>query len=187
VAPDLTHESIPMLSAAGALSCSTRRRCAIAGAAVALIVPPTTLAAQAPARSDSAAVLETVQRLFDGMARRDTTALRALLVPGTQFVAIRTDAADAPPAAQSDTAFLRLIAEGSRGTLLERFWQPIVQIHGPLASVWTPYDFHVDGTRSHCGIDAFTLVRTARGWQIAGIAYTVERRGCVESPLGPPR
>ena len=58
-------------------------------------------------------------------------------------------------------------------------------MHGPIASVWTPYDFWVDGKFSHCGIDIFDLVKTAEGWKISGLTYTVERTGCAPSPLGP--
>jgi hypothetical protein len=64
-------------------------------------------------------------------------------------------------------------------------WDPDVRIHGAIAVVWTRYDFWVDGKFSHCGVDAFDLVKTAEGWRIAGGVYTVERTGCPPSPLGP--
>jgi hypothetical protein len=64
-------------------------------------------------------------------------------------------------------------------------WNPEVRVHGPIASVWTAYDFWVDGKFSHCGVDVFDLVKTAEGWKISGGAYTVERTGCAPSPLGP--
>jgi hypothetical protein len=66
-------------------------------------------------------------------------------------------------------------------------WTPAVHVHGAIAVVWAPYDFHIDGKFSHCGVDTFSLVRTATGWQISGISYTVEPTGCAASPLGPPR
>ena len=65
-------------------------------------------------------------------------------------------------------------------------WAPVVQVQGRIASVWTPYDFHIDGRFSHCGIDTITLLRTDAGWRIAGLLYTVQRTGCAPSPLGPP-
>jgi SAM-dependent methyltransferase len=70
--------------------------------------------------------------------------------------------------------------------LLERMWQPVVHVEGPLATLWAPYDFHVDGKRSHCGVDAVTLLRGDAGWRVAGITYTVQRADCAPSPLGPP-
>jgi len=62
----------------------------------------------------------------------------------------------------------------------------VVQVRGNLAQVWTEYDFHLDGKFTHCGIDAFTLVRVNGDWKIAGTSYTVEPTGCKPSPLGPP-
>ena len=136
--------------------------------------------------ADSAAIAGVVQRLFHAMAQRDTVVLRALLLPGSRFVSIRGDTTVATPRVQGDSAFMRSIVRGSE-RLLERFWSPVVQQHGPVATVWAPYDFHVNGQRSHCGVDALSLVRDATGWRIASIVYTVERTGCPASPLGAPR
>jgi hypothetical protein len=74
-----------------------------------------------------------------------------------------------------------------KGVSLERMWDPEVRIQGAIAAVWTRYDFHRDGKFSHCGTDAFNLVKTAEGWKIASAMWTVERTGCVPSPLGPPK
>lgn len=147
---------------------------------------PHAQASREAAREDSAAVIATVQRLFDAMAQRDTATARALMLPGSQFVSIRGDTTGTRPRVQADSAFLRMLGSGSE-RLLERMWTPVVHVQGAVASVWAPYDFHVDGRWSHCGIDAVTLLRTGAGWRVAGITYTVERRGCTPSPLGPPR
>ncbi|HEY2065383.1 MAG TPA: hypothetical protein VGG84_05450 [Gemmatimonadaceae bacterium] len=155
------------------------RSCAL----VLLVVIATPVHAQT---ADSAAVLAVVSRLFDAMAQRDTVAARAVLAPGTQIVSIRGDTTGVGPRVSSDTAFIRSLGSG-HGQLRERLWSPTVLLRGPLATVWAPYDFHLDGLRTHCGIDAFTLVRTGSVWRVTGIAYTVERRNCVDSPLGPPQ
>jgi hypothetical protein len=147
---------------------------------------PTAAAAQAAAAPDSAAVLAVVQRLFDAMAKRDTAAARALLLPGSRLVSLRTASPATQPRQQTDTAFLRSLATGT-DQLLERMWNPVVSIHGSLANVWAPYDFHIGGRFSHCGVDNFVLVRNANGWQLASVTYTVETAGCAPSPLGPPK
>jgi tetratricopeptide (TPR) repeat protein len=134
---------------------------------------------------DSAAVVAVVQRLFDAMAARDTAAARALLLPGTRFVSMAADTSVAAPRIQVDSAFLRMLGT-SRERLLERMWSPVVQVQGSIATVWTPYDFHVDGRWSHCGIDTVTLLRVGQAWRIAALVYTVQRRGCAPSPLGAP-
>ena len=70
--------------------------------------------------------------------------------------------------------------------MLERMWDPKILIHKEIAVLWTKYDFHRGGKFSHCGVDAFNLIKTPGGWKISGIFYTVEKEGCEESPLGPP-
>jgi hypothetical protein len=57
-------------------------------------------------------------------------------------------------------------------------------MQGRIATVWAPYDFWIDGKFSHCGVDAFDLIKTDKGSRIAGGAYTVELK-CEPSPLGP--
>ena len=142
-----------------------------------------TIGSGAQAQSDSAAVLNTAQRLLDAINTGDTVLARSVLVPGAQFVATRAGAA---PRRQADTTFIRTIAARTV-KYLERMWTPTVRVNGAIADVWAPYDFHVDGKFSHCGIDSFTLLKGPSGWQIASIVYTAEPTGCAPSPLGPPK
>ena len=53
-----------------------------------------------------------------------------------------------------------------------------IDVDANLATLWAPYEFHLGGELSHCGIDAFQLARTADGWQILQIAYTRRTEGC---------
>jgi hypothetical protein len=131
-------------------------------------------------------VLAVVQHLLDAMSRRDANAARALITPGGRFVATLGDGTRSAPRVQGDTAFLANLETGKE-KLLERIWDPVVQLQGPLATVWAPYDFHVNGKRTHCGIDSFTLLRTAMVWRVSEITYTVQPTGCPDSPLGPPK
>jgi hypothetical protein len=139
----------------------------------------------AQTQSDTTAILSTIQKFFTGMEQHDSAAVRATLLPGTRFVSLAAGAPNAKPRFQPDTAFIAMVAT-TKQHLLERMWSPTVRINGPMATVWTPYDFHVDGKWSHCGVDAFTLVRTETGWIISDLAYTTQRTGCPPSPLGTP-
>jgi hypothetical protein len=121
--------------------------------------------------------------LLDAINTGDTTLARAVLAPGAQFFSTRAGGA---PRRQTDTVFARSLA--TRTTkYLERMWSPVVRVKGAIADVWAPYDFHIDGKFSHCGIDTFTLLKGPNGWQIASVVYTVEPTGCAPSPLGPPK
>jgi hypothetical protein len=108
------------------------------------------------------------------------------MIPGSRVISVRLSSGGRAWRVQSDSAFIRSLASGN-DALLERMWNPLVRVHGALAELWAPYDFHLGRRFSHCGVDSFTLIRGADGWQVASIAYTVEPTGCSPSPLGPPK
>jgi hypothetical protein len=143
---------------------------------------PSGLAAQAP----EDAVLRAVDELFAAMAAGDAERAGHVLLPEGQWVSVRPGADGAEVVAvMPHHQVLERLAEGTE-RWLERYWDPQVMVHGPVAVVWTPYDFYRDGEFSHCGMEAFTLVRGPDGWRITGATYTVEPTGCPPSPLGPP-
>lgn len=133
---------------------------------------------------EETAVLVAVQQFFDSMTSRDANRARAVLDPEGDFVSVRwNERGERVVRRASIRAYLEgLGAEGA--TYRERMWDAEVSVHGPIAVVWTPYDFHIDGRFSHCGIDAFQLLRTEAGWIITGGTYTVERTGCTKDPSG---
>lgn len=155
--------------------------------AAALLLGAAPLAAQSPAGGDTAAVVAAAQRVLDAINRRDSVLARASLVPGAQFVSWRGDTVATRARVQRDSAFVSQIGDPKNPRMLERMWEPTVLIHGTIATVWAPYDFHIDGKWSHCGVDVFQLVRLGDGWKVAALSYTVERTGCPPSPLGAPR
>ncbi|MGH7572979.1 MAG: nuclear transport factor 2 family protein, partial [Gemmatimonadota bacterium] len=62
---------------------------------------------------------------------------------------------------------------------------PTVLVHPPIAVVWAPYDFHVEGVFSHCGIDLFEMLEIDGEWKMTNASWTVETEGCEPSALGP--
>ena len=56
----------------------------------------------------------------------------------------------------------------------ERYWNPTILVHRDIAHFWAPYSFDVDGERSHCGVDSFSLARVDGKWILTNNAWTVE-------------
>jgi hypothetical protein len=133
---------------------------------------------------DKAAVVATVQKFFDTMTSRDVEGARRVLMPEGRMFSVREQNGQQAARASTVEDYLKGLGERKQD-YRERMWNPEVRIHGGIASVWTPYDFWAEGKFSHCGIDIFDLVKTADGWKIASVTYTVERTGCAPSPLGP--
>ncbi len=139
--------------------------------------------AQVPA-DDRAQVLAVVDTALAAISRKDFVALTDLMLDsavvfsagvqdGQVRVGFRTRAQER--------------ATTPEGTWTERGFDPQVMISGPLATVWLPYDFYLDGAWSHCGVDVFILLKVEAGWRIATVAYSVEQPpACQKHPNAPP-
>jgi len=139
----------------------------------------------APAAADDRSdIVAVVQRMFDAMAAHDAAAMAAVMVDGGQFESVRDEQGRQVVRQTAFKAFIERIG-GAKEKMLERMWNPEVKVSGTIATLTAPYDFHLDGKFSHCGIDVFHLAKTADGWKIAGGIYTVQREGCAPGPLGP--
>ena len=122
-------------------------------------------------------VVATVQKFFVGFNAKDTVAMKALLLPGGSLVTTGNNREGKPVAkVENMDGFLKAIG-GAPVTLEEKIFDPEVRVDANLATVWTRYEFYADGKFSHCGYDAFQMVKTEEGWKIAVIADT-RRRDC---------
>jgi hypothetical protein len=157
------------------------RRIALAGA-VLVAGAGLTARAQAPGAKGP---LEAVQTLFQAMQGHDAALAATVLMPEGTISSVRN--VNGKPVVRH-TANREFIDELPKSTdaYLERIWDATVSRHGRLAIVTAPYDFHLNGVFSHCGVDVFEVYETEDGWRISGIAYTVLKEDCTPSPLGPP-
>ena len=139
----------------------------------------------APPAPDRDQVLKVVQNFFDALAANDVEAYRALFVPATQITSTR-NTPDGFSIRRRTVEDDSQKMPSSQNRLLERMWNPIVQVQGRVAVVWTPYDFHLNGRFSHSGVDVFSLLKTDTGWKIASVVYSVEPGTPSQHPAGPP-
>ena len=161
------------------------RPLAIATALLALLTIAGALpvAAQTTPRAraaEEAAVLATVRGLFDAMRAGDSAAVRAAFHPAAQLATALVR--DGVPALELDsvTAFAQAVGTPHSEVWNERLRRTTVHIDGPLAVVWAEYAFYAGTQFSHCGVDAFQMVKTTAGWRILALADTRQRTGCPE-------
>jgi len=159
-----------------------KRRPRLLWGAFAITVALLTTGATGSARAqttDEAQVLAVAQRLFEGMRTRDTALLRSVFDSSARLVSVRQGIVRAEPY----DGFIRAIASAKAGAVWnERIWEPEIRVDGPIAHLWAKYDFHLNDTFSHCGIDAFQLAKTSAGWKIVEIADTRRTEGCTPPP-----
>lgn len=135
----------------------------------------------ATAQIDEKAVLAVAQQVFDGINTRNGDLIRGAMLPDALTVSTLTR--DGVPMIRAGNAsqMAEQVASATQD-FHERMFETTVQIQEGVALVWAAYDFHVDGAFSHCGIDTFSMVRTAEGWKVAALTYTVQQDGCPERP-----
>jgi ketosteroid isomerase-like protein len=145
-----------------------------------LIATTCSLAITASAQNEPA-VLEPIRVVFDAMKKGDSAALRTAFHPDAVLFTVVNDPKTGQPSLRKETLkeFLTAIGTPHKDVYNELTWGEKVFIDGDFAQVWTDYAFYLNRTFSHCGVDAFQLIRNAAGkWLIFGLEDTRRKTGC---------
>lgn len=145
-----------------------------------LLIPPAAVQAQSDAGVES--VLAPIRQLFDGMRAGDSTAVRAVFAEGARMQTVAEDAGEPALRNGSVDDFVEAVGRPHDAVWDERIWEPLVRIDGALAVAWMPYAFYLGDTLSHCGVNAFHLIRRADGWKIVSLVDTRRHDNCVVPP-----
>lgn len=148
----------------------------VAGAAVLVGASTPASAQQNTEPSEEQAVRAVVDRLFDGMRSRDTTAIRSTFAEEAQFYSLGRDGG---VEITTPTEFITSISKAPPELVLDEVLHDVeVRIDGPLAVVWTYYDFFAGDRFSHCGYDAMQMLKVGGEWKIVALSDTRRREGC---------
>jgi hypothetical protein len=153
-------------------------------AQLALFAPLRAARAQDPER---AKILATVQQVFDAMRTRDTALLSQAFDSTGRLVGVGGRGGTPAVSLTTPAQFGAAITRAPAGDVWnERIFDPEVRIDGTIAQVWAYYTFHRNATFSHCGVDAFMLVRVGAAWKITQLADSRRTEGCThtEPPAG---
>lgn len=136
---------------------------------------------------EEAAALAVADSAIAALSRSDFVALTDLMLDSAvvNSAGLRGGQAGQWGFTFSSRAQVRATPRGEN--LTERGFGAMVNVSGPLAMVWLPYDLYVDGKWSNGGVNAFTLLKSDGGWRIASLAFSVEQPpACARHPDGPP-
>lgn len=133
--------------------------------------------AQTQDEKDSLAV---VNKMFTEMANHNPAAIVELYTKDSNLTAIirRKDGKNSIMAFTGE-AFSKNFSE-KKNEIKEDMYAPEVKIYGDLAVIHGRYVFFVDGKISHCGVNAFHLVKTETVWKIANASSTIDPTACTE-------
>lgn len=139
----------------------------------------TLIGAAAPAvaqDAEEAAVRDVVKRLFDGMRTRDTTMMKSVFHADAKMYGLGRDGTIQPMA---PSQFVQVIAGAPPNLVLDEVLHEVeVRIDGALATVWAYYDFFAGERFSHCGYDAFQMLKAGGEWKVVAITDSRRTEGC---------
>jgi len=135
--------------------------------------------AYSTAQTTEDSVKSTVNLLFEGMKSSDPLILKKAFADSAILQTIgRSKEGKTIIRNEKIDAFAESVGKAPKGSLDERIQFETIKIDGPLAIVWTPYQFYYDGKFSHCGVNSFQLVRINGEWKIQYLIDTRRRENC---------
>ena len=123
--------------------------------------------------------METIHTVFEAMRTNDSTRLKSCFVQDPNTFTIYENQEGKTDLVTGDfKRFLAAVGKPKKQLWNEPIWNEKVEIDGHLASVWVDYAFYVDDTFSHCGVDAFHLIKREGSWKIFHLVDTRRKIGC---------
>jgi hypothetical protein len=125
---------------------------------------------------------QTIISFFEAFHKQDSTRLKSLVTADIRMQSIGQDTEGKAKVTTTDfNQFVKSIANIPKDqTFREELLDYLIQIDGPMAHVWTPYEFWYNGNFSHCGVNSFQLVKEETGWKIMYLVDTRRREGCTK-------
>jgi len=126
-------------------------------------------------------VMKPVILLFEAMKKGDSAMLRNAFAKQITMATVGTDKAGKPFLRRESSldGFAKSIGTPHPEAYNEMIWGEKIEIDGNFAQAWMSYAFYVGKKFSHCGVDAFHLVKSDDGnWKIFHLADTRQKEGC---------
>ncbi|MEP0987712.1 nuclear transport factor 2 family protein [Ekhidna sp.] len=125
-------------------------------------------------------IMQVINNVFEAMRTSDSTLLKSSFVekPNT-FTSFINQEGKSTLVTGDFQRFINAVGQPKDQVWNEPIWNEKVEVDGNLASVWVDYAFYVDDQFSHCGVDAFHLIKQEDGWKIFHLVDTRRKSDCV--------
>lgn len=130
--------------------------------------------------TEKAAVQKTIATFFEGFHQQDSTLIKQMVSDDIVMQRISIDSlGNASVRTQDFAEFLKAILSIPPNAQFEETIKSYsIQVDGPMANAWTPYEFRRNGEFSHCGVNSFQLFKDGEDWKIIYIIDTGRKEGC---------
>ncbi len=130
--------------------------------------------------TETIGIMVPITQLFKGMNLGDSAKVHSAFVDEVTFVTIANNKSGKPALLPEPLdQFLSAVGTPHDETWSEPIWDVAIHVDGIFAQVWAKYAFYLAKKFSHCGVDAFHLIKGEDGqWRIFHLADTRQREGC---------
>ena len=145
------------------------------------IIFSVTISAQSDSQKKE--IKNTIETFFEGLHKGDSTVLKSTLHKDLKIQTTFTNKkGEKILKTETRSKLLTNVANKKpENTYLEKLLSYTIKIDGNLASVWTPYEFYLNGKFSHCGANSFQLFNNNGKWEIIYIVDMRRRGNCKAS------
>lgn len=134
----------------------------------------------AQGKNEEKAIKKVIETFFEGLHKGDSSIMKTTLHKSFRSQTTDTNKEGLKRLrSQTRQGLLSGVAKKpSSVTYLEKLLSYDIKIDGNLASVWTPYEFYLNGNFSHCGANSFQLFNNNGKWEIIYIVDMRRRGNC---------
>ena len=120
--------------------------------------------------NETLGIQNTIYTFFDGFHARDAVAIQSTLHKSFELgSALKTKEGAVFQGLEGKQFVDAVIFRPEKPVWTEILGTLKINISGPLAHVWAPYEFRVDDNFSHCGVNSIHLIKSDQGWKILNI------------------
>ena len=132
------------------------------------------------AQTEEDGVKTVIAKLFTSMKASDEQGILSCFADQAIMQSIIKDK-EGKNSIKSDgvAGFAAFVGKQPKGAADERIVFETIKIDGELAVAWTPYQFFYNGKFSHCGVDAFGLIKVNGAWKIHYLIDTKRKDNCL--------
>lgn len=125
-------------------------------------------------------VKKSIEIFFEGFHQQDSTIIKSVVSEGIvlQTIGVDREGNNRLRTDPFDGFLHSILSIPDSVQYREEILGLKIQIDGPMAHVWTPYTFWVNGEISHCGVNSFQLFNDDISWKIIYLADTRRKDNC---------
>ena len=131
---------------------------------------------------EKALVKETVEGFFDAFHQQDSVGMKSFVA---ENVVLQTTGFDKTGKTVLQTTpigklYESIVSIPDSIEFQEKLTSWSIQVDRTMANAWVGYEFWLNGTFSHCGINSFQMVNFGGEWKIIYLIDTRGKEGCLE-------